>query len=98
MPGVSGVTVVTNARAFYTTRAAAGASGARHSLRPLFFRGWMFVHNSGGSSRENVDACADYLSAVIAREGGRSGIPEASVMEPISRGVLDTPSSRGMTV
>ena len=26
MPGVSGVTVVTNARAFYTTRAAAGAS------------------------------------------------------------------------
>jgi hypothetical protein len=35
MPGVSGVTVVTNARAYYTTRAAAGASGARHSLRPL---------------------------------------------------------------
>jgi hypothetical protein len=34
MPGVSGVTVVTNARAFYTPRAAAGASGARHSLRP----------------------------------------------------------------
>jgi hypothetical protein len=31
----SGVTVVTNARAFYTPRAAAGASGARHSLRPL---------------------------------------------------------------
>jgi hypothetical protein len=38
MPGVSGVTVVTNARAFYTTRAAAGASGARHSLRPLLIR------------------------------------------------------------
>jgi hypothetical protein len=35
MPGDSGVTVVTNARVFYTTRAAAGASGARHSLRPL---------------------------------------------------------------
>jgi hypothetical protein len=35
----SGVTVVTNARAFYTTRAAAGASGARHSLRPLFSEG-----------------------------------------------------------
>ena len=35
MPGVSGVTVVTNARAFYTPRAAAGASDARHSLRPL---------------------------------------------------------------
>jgi hypothetical protein len=38
MPGVSGVTVVTNARAFYTPRAAAGASSARHSLRPLIFR------------------------------------------------------------
>src|ERR1039458_9748631 len=35
MPDVSGVTVVTNARAFYTPRAAAGAPGARHSLRPL---------------------------------------------------------------
>jgi hypothetical protein len=34
MPGVFGVTVVTNARVYYTTRAAAGASGARHSLRP----------------------------------------------------------------
>jgi hypothetical protein len=37
MPGDSGVTVVTNARAYYTTRAAAGAPGARHSLRPLIF-------------------------------------------------------------
>ena len=35
MPGVSGVTVVTNACAFYTPHAAAGASSARHSLRPL---------------------------------------------------------------
>ena len=37
-------------------------------------------------------------STVIAREGGRSSIPEAAVIEPISRGVLDTPPSRGMTV
>jgi hypothetical protein len=36
---ISGVTVVTNARAFYTTRAAAGAPGARHSLRPLMSEG-----------------------------------------------------------
>jgi hypothetical protein len=35
MPGVSGVTVVTNARAFYPPRAAADASSVRHSLRPL---------------------------------------------------------------
>jgi hypothetical protein len=34
MPGDSGATVVTNARAFYTPRAAAGASGTRHSPLP----------------------------------------------------------------
>jgi hypothetical protein len=38
----SGVTVVTNARVYYTTRAAAGASGARHFLRPLITEGGMF--------------------------------------------------------
>ena len=36
-------------------------------------------------------------SVVIVREGGRSSIPEASVIESISRGVLDVPPSRGMT-
>src|ERR1700735_4339912 len=35
MPGDSGATVVTNARAYYSTRAAAGATGTRHSPRPL---------------------------------------------------------------
>jgi hypothetical protein len=35
MPGVSGVTVVTNARVYYTPRAAEDAPGVRHSLRPL---------------------------------------------------------------
>jgi len=35
MPGESGVTVVTNARVYYPPRAAAGASGTRHSLRSL---------------------------------------------------------------
>jgi hypothetical protein len=35
MPDVSGVTVVTCLRAFYFARKAAGATGARHSLRPL---------------------------------------------------------------
>jgi hypothetical protein len=36
MPGCSGVTVVTNSYAFYFAYEAAGASRARHSLRPLF--------------------------------------------------------------
>jgi hypothetical protein len=35
MPGDPGATVVTNARAYYSTRAAAGASSTRHSPRPL---------------------------------------------------------------
>jgi hypothetical protein len=30
-------------------------------------------------------------SAVIVREGGRSSIPETSMIEQISRGVLDHP-------
>jgi hypothetical protein len=47
MPGVSGVTVVTNARVYYTTRAAAGASGARHSLRPLIAEGGNFKAKLG---------------------------------------------------
>src|ERR1700729_3991541 len=34
MPGDSGATLVTNTRAFYTPRAAAGASGTRHSPLP----------------------------------------------------------------
>jgi hypothetical protein len=47
---------VTNARAFYTTRAAAGATGTRLSLRPLFFEA-KDLHNSGASRREIVDLC-----------------------------------------
>jgi hypothetical protein len=39
------VTVVTNSRVF-STREAAGASGARHSLRPLFAEGETSKQNS----------------------------------------------------
>src|ERR1700735_2312908 len=35
MPGDPGATVVTNARVYYSPRAAAGASGTRHSPLPL---------------------------------------------------------------
>jgi hypothetical protein len=48
---------------------------------------------SGAMRRENEDA----HSVVIVREGGRSSIPETAVIELKSRGVLDTPHSRGMT-
>src|SRR6476469_5713897 len=57
MPGVSGVTVVTNARAFYTTRAAADASSVRHSLRPLISEGGWILQNSGKTSRGIAKLC-----------------------------------------
>src|SRR6476469_4815426 len=38
-----------------------------------------------------------HTSIVIAREGGRSTIPETSVMQSRSRGVLDNTHARGMT-
>jgi hypothetical protein len=46
----------------------------------------MILQSSGARCRENVDT----HSVVIVREGGRSSIPEAVVIEPISGGVLDT--------
>jgi hypothetical protein len=53
----SGVTVVTNARVTYTTRAAAGASGARHSLRPLISDGQGFLANLAHVGGENAKLC-----------------------------------------
>src|SRR6202035_3300840 len=53
MPGDPGATVVTNARAYYSTRAAAGATGTRHSPRPL--SGGSFRQNSGASRRGNAE-------------------------------------------
>jgi hypothetical protein len=64
MPGDPGATVVTNARVFYTTRAAAGATGTRHSPRPLF-RGGVFLHNSGASRRETGEVCVRSLKLGI---------------------------------
>jgi len=37
---------------------------------------------------------AKSYSGVIAREGGRSSIPETAVIESMSRGVLDHPPQR----
>jgi hypothetical protein len=52
--------------------------------------------------REGVSATTPSLSSsalcALAHWGGRSSIPEAVVMEPRGRGVLDSPPSRGMTV
>jgi hypothetical protein len=64
--------VVTNARAFYTPRAATGAAGTRLSLRPLSFKGEWFMDNSDVSRREKADV---YL-VVIAREAKQSIKPK----------------------
>ena len=48
------------------------------------------MQTSGAMRRE----IATSHSTVIAREGGRSSIPEAAMIEPRSRGVLD-PRLRG---
>jgi hypothetical protein len=57
MPDVSGVTVVTNARAFYTPRAAADASSVRHSLRPLIEEGGTNGKTSRETGGEIAKAC-----------------------------------------
>jgi hypothetical protein len=51
------------------------------------------LQSSGKTCREIADA----HSFVIVREGGRSSIPETLMIEPIGRGVLDSPHARGMT-
>src|ERR1700728_2799281 len=66
MPGVSGVTVVTNARVYYTPRAAAGASSARHSLRPLIDEGRDFVTTRADIRRGDGRAC--FLDTSILRD------------------------------
>jgi hypothetical protein len=53
---ISGVTVVTNARALYPTRAAAGALGARHSLRPLISGGWYVQGKTRADKRREREA------------------------------------------
>src|SRR6185436_13348918 len=75
-------------------RGTAGAASTRSSLRPLV-GGTRFKQNLGRKSRRES---ADTYSPVIVREGGRSSIPETSMIESISRSVLDAPPSRGMTV
>src|ERR1700688_159844 len=63
----SGVTVVTNARVYYTPRAAAGASGARHSLRPLISEGGMFEVKLARMRGEIADLCPTSLPATNAK-------------------------------
>jgi hypothetical protein len=44
---------------FFSTREAAGALGARHSLRPLISEGGTFKQTSGASRGEIAKVCAE---------------------------------------
>src|SRR5258706_9545584 len=59
---------------FSFVREAAGASSARHSLRPLISQGGDFLHSSGASRCENACSCLK-IGAVIASEAKQSISP-----------------------
>jgi hypothetical protein len=85
MPGVSGVTVVTNARVYYTPRAAAGASGARHSLRSLMSEGRTSRQNSGALRGEIAKLCValpgrHHPRKRVIQYSREVNIPEKSIM------------------
>jgi hypothetical protein len=57
MPGDAGVTVVTMLVCFfYFAHKAAGAAGARHSLRPLISESGMLLANSRENMRRDREA------------------------------------------
>jgi hypothetical protein len=63
MPGVSGVTVVTMLVCFFiSAHKAAGASSARHSLRPLISAGRISMQNSRDTRGEIVKLCPDVIA------------------------------------
>jgi hypothetical protein len=64
---------------FFSTREAAGALGARHSLRPLFSEGGTFKQNS----RERRGEIAKLYLTVIASEAKQS-----TVASLLSHGLL----------
>ena len=63
MPGVSGVTVVTTlVCSFYSACEAAGASSARHSLRPLFRERDVYNKTRAKMRGEIAKLCPDVIA------------------------------------
>jgi hypothetical protein len=58
MPGDPGVTVVTTSCAFYIAHETAGATGARHSPRPLISEGGTFTAKLERDARRDGEAVA----------------------------------------
>jgi hypothetical protein len=79
-PDETGEPVVTTLVCFLSfAREAAGATGTRLSLRPLFSEGRRIVHRSGASRRENAEVCPH--GDVIAR-GERDEAIHTLLVEP----------------
>ncbi len=80
MPGVSGVTVVTNACAFYQYTRGCGRIGRPAFPAPSVFRGQSFRQGSGKSRRENADLRHDVIA--------RSEVTKQSILS--ARGEIET--------
>src|ERR1700722_1452702 len=78
MPGDPGATVVTNARAYYSPRAATGATGTRHSPLPPWGSATPFI---GRIVQAQLGRCAP-------RECCRPSSP-ANAGDPVFRGIHD---------
>src|SRR5213080_5576903 len=100
MPGLLRCTCGDYARVLtlLIAREAAGALGARHSLRPLFCWANSSCKNSGASRRGIAEVCHEYERATPQSSSpgltGRPSIPETPVMETKGRGVLGSPKAR----
>jgi hypothetical protein len=94
MPGNPGEPVVTTARVHSTLFCTRGCGCIGRPAFPTPLVGRKINAQLG---RFTPRECGVMFSTVIAREGGRSSIPEAVTIESRSRGVLDAPPSRGMT-
>ena len=80
-------------------RETAGAASTRSSLRPLIGGQRSYPANLGRNASRDREASYSVV-VIAAHEAGRSSIPrDVHVdLQPRSRGVLDTPPSRRMTV
>jgi hypothetical protein len=85
MPGDPGATVVTTLVCYqHTAHEAAGATGTRHSPRPLLFKGERFINGSGASRRGVVKACLMHSSAPHLQLSS-----PAKAGDPVIRGISD---------
>src|SRR5204863_1570115 len=98
MPGEPGVTVVTTLVCFFIFACeAAGASSARHSLRPLMFWGERVMHHSGASRHGKAIGCLKTGYDTFRCHHPRKRMiqyPRGTDDQSRHRSVLDTPPSR----